>query len=471
MTMDTSSVKRYVGQYYPFLLFFALMLLMHLVMGVNGDDIRYAKVLSNQTLVDYISYRYYNWSSRILIESILIVLVRQNMILWEIIDCIIYTVAVYYVIKVFNRKNSTHIALLGVLLFLMYPFHEMATAGWMATTLNYLWPFSFAMISAIPLINLLYDKRTSIWVYIISALALVYAVQQEQCCALIFGLNLVYLVKCYIKKEELNKYNIFVILVSFASLIFIFTCPGNSIRYVEELSYWYPQYASYGILEKIYLGFIPTFALLLEEKIIFPLFYLILTVSALLKVENKYWKGFLKLNIVFILFLVVFKTCLDVSTLGSALDSAMVSNLAAPFGMVVDLIWPLKQALLVMGYETIPDLNVLTILIALYLLLSSCWMLVKVFDGYDFLILFLAGFMSKFVTGFSPTVFASGPRTLVFFYFILIAIILKMIVKLFDEGRICAKWDRRMTLSFIVLASVNYLLVFGIVFIKYGLFG
>ena len=440
MTIDTSSVKRYVGQYYPFLLFFVLMILMHLVMGVNGDDIRYAKVLSNQTLVDYISYRYYNWSSRVLIESILIVLVRQNMILWEIIDCVLYTIGVYYVIKVFNRRNSTHIALLGVLLFLMYPFHEMATAGWMATTLNYLWPFSFAMISTIPLINLLYGKKTPIWVYIISALALIYAVQQEQCCALIFGLNLVYLVRCYLKKEELNKYNIFVILVSFASLIFIFTCPGNSIRYAEELSYWYPQYANYGILEKIYLGFIPTFALLLEEKIIFPLFYLILTVSALIKVENKHLKNALKLNIVFILFLVVFKTCLDVSILGSALDSATLSSL------------------------------VLTILIALYLLVSSCWMLVKVFDGYEFLILFLAGFASKFVTGFSPTVFASGPRTLVFFYFILIGIILRLIVKLFDEGRITAKWDRLMTLSFIVLAMVNYVLVFGIVFMKYSLF-
>ena len=162
------------------------------------------------------------------------------------------------------------------------------------------------------------------------------------------------------------------------------------------------------------LGFIQTFALLLEEKIIFPLFYLILTVSALIKVENKYWKHFLKLNIVFILFLVVFKTCLDVSTLGSALDSATLSSLAAPFGAFVDLLWPLKEALLVMGYETVPEINVLTILIALYLLVSSCWMLVKVFDGYEFLILFLAGFASKFVTGFSPTVFASGQGHLCF---------------------------------------------------------
>lgn len=367
------------------------------------------------------------------------------MILWEILDCVLYTVGVYYAIKFFNRKNSTHIAFLGILLFLMYPFHEMATAGWIATTLNYLWPFSFAMISAIPFINRLYGERTSAFVYVVSILALLYAVNQEQTCALIFGLNLVYLAVKLFGKEEVNKYNVFVVFVSFISLIFILTCPGNSIRFAAEASYWYPQYLHYGILEKIYLGFIPTFALLLEEKIIFPLFYLILTVYCLLMVENKNLKNFLKLNIVFILFLVGFKTCLDISTLGTALNSATISHLAAPFGAVVNLIYPLKDALVVMSYETISCVNVLAVVIALYLLVSSCVMLVKVFGNCNYLILFLAGFMSKFVTGFSPTVFASGPRTLIFFYFILIMIILAMIVKLFDEGRIDVKWDKWMT--------------------------
>ena len=40
------------------------MLILHAIMGFNGDDIKYAKVLTNQSLVDYINYRYYNWSSQ-----------------------------------------------------------------------------------------------------------------------------------------------------------------------------------------------------------------------------------------------------------------------------------------------------------------------------------------------------------------------------------------------------------------------
>ena len=49
-------------------------------------------------------------------------------------------------------------------------------------------------------------------------------------------------------------------------------------------------------------------------------------------------------------------------------------------------------------------------------------------------------------------------------------LILMLIVKLFDEDRIDAKWDKWMTGSFIVLAGLNYFFVFAIVFVKYGLF-
>lgn len=468
--MNRLSVKEFVMKYYPFILFFALMFVMHLIMGLNGDDIRYSKVLSNQTLVDYIHFRYYNWSSRVVIESILIVIARQNMILWKILDCVIFTVGAYYTIKLVNYRNSKHIMFLGVLLFLMYPFHEMASAGWMATTLNYLWCFAFGMIASIPLINRLYDEKTNIFVYIISILALIYAINQEQSCALIFGFNFLFLANCLIKKEKISKYNIFVVLVSLASMIFILTCPGNSIRFVAETSYWYPQFANYGIWEKIYLGFIPTFSLLLEEKIIFPLFYLILTLATITKVENRYLKYVLYLNAVFILLLVGFVTLFDISTLGTALNSNTLAHLTSPFGTAVNLVPPLKQAVVVMRLETISSMNILTIAVSIYLMVSTCLMLVKVFDGIKGLIFFIAGFLSKFITAFSPTVFVSGPRTMMFFYFILIMLILMIIIKLFDEDKINAKWDKLMTWSFVVLAGLNYLFVFAIVFVKYSLF-
>lgn len=460
-------LRNFAKRYYPFIIFFAVMLVMHLVMGLNGDDIRYAKVLSNTTLADYMVYRYRYWSSRILIESVLVVLARENMIIWKILDCVIYTLGIYYAIKLVNRKGDVHIAFLGVLLFLMCPFHEMATAGWMATTLNYLWCFSLAMISMIPLIDLSYGEETQVWKYAVSVVALLYAVNQEQSCALIFGLNLVFLAKCLIKRQNLNRYNVFVVLVSLASLVFILTCPGNTVRYAAEMSYWYPQFAQYGILEKLYLGVIPTFALLLEQKIIFPIFYLILSMVLIAETQNVKLKRILYINVFIIIFLTVFKTCLDISTLSEVFHS--MAPFTAPFESIVNLLPPLRDALIVMGLKTVPDINVLTVLIAVYLLVSSVVMLYRVL-GVNAVILFLAGFMSKFITAFSPTVFASGPRTLIFFYFILVGLILMLIVHLTDSGKITEKWDRLATGIFILMAAVNYILVFAIVMVKYSIF-
>ena len=412
-------------------------------------------------------YRYHYWSSRLVIESVLVVLARENMIIWKILDCFIYTFGVYYAIKLVNRKGDVRIAFLGVLLFLMYPFHEMATAGWMATTLNYLWCFSLAMIAMIPLINMLYDEKTHILEYVVSILALIYAVNQEQSCALIFGLNLLFLLWRVYRKEDLNKYNVFVVLVSLASLVFILTCPGNSIRYAAELGYWYPHFADYGIVEKIYLGVVPTFALLLEQKVIFPLFYLILSVAAIVKVKSRNVKYLLYFNVIFILFLTVFKTFLDISLLADVFTS--LARFTHPFEVIVNVIPPLKNALVVMSLETVPDVNVLALLIVAYLLASSCIMLYYVL-GVKALIVFLAGFMSKFITAFSPTVFVSGPRTLMFFYFILIGLILMLIVHLKDKGKITPKWERLTTVSFLILAGVSYMLVFAIVMMKYSIF-
>ena len=215
-----------IKKYFPFLLFVVLMIVLHLVMGLNGDDIKYAKILNNQTIIEYINFRYFNWSSRLIIDTLLAILARQNMIIWKILDIIIYTSGIYYIIKLVNKSYSKKIAFFGILLFLMYPFYEMASAGWISTTLNYSWCFALGMISFIPLIYESQGEKVNGYVYIISFLALLYATNQEQSGALIFGFNLLYLINSLINKRDINKFNVLAIAVSAAALIFIFTCPG-----------------------------------------------------------------------------------------------------------------------------------------------------------------------------------------------------------------------------------------------------
>ncbi|MFR5190739.1 MAG: hypothetical protein ACLTEH_05855, partial [Clostridia bacterium] len=47
-------------------------------------------------------------------------------------------------------------------------------------------------------------------------------------------------------------------LIAILSLLFIMTCPGNKQRSLEETQRWYPEYASFQVIEKMQLGLTAT---------------------------------------------------------------------------------------------------------------------------------------------------------------------------------------------------------------------
>ena len=148
MNIDKNKSKliQFIKNNYAIIGFFILMLALHKIMAFIGDDLWYAKVLSNQSLAGFLSFRYYEWSSRLIIDCLTVILTKESYLIWKILDTILYTLGVYLLIKFINEDNDKYITLIGVSLFLMYPFFDMASAGWIATTLNYLWCFVFAMI-------------------------------------------------------------------------------------------------------------------------------------------------------------------------------------------------------------------------------------------------------------------------------------------------------------------------------------
>lgn len=473
-----------IKKYFPFVLFVGAMLILHAIMGFNGDDIKYAKVLTNQSLVDYINYRYYNWSSRLIIDGLLVILTHIDMIIWKILDVIIYTFGVYYIIKLVNKKYSKKMAYFGILLFLMYPFYEMASAGWISTTLNYSWCFAFGIISFIPLIYEVQGEKVNRYMYVISFLALLFATNQEQSGALIFAFNLLYLLNSLINKKPVNKFNVLATVVSAGALIFVFTCPGNTIRFAHEVAYWYPEFANFTILDKSYLGLVTTFGSLIEQKILFPMFYIILSVFVLIRSENKYLKYFCYFNIILVVFITVFNTFIDISILETSLKSlgnvpGVIKNsplMAIPhmFEQIVNATPYLTETLKLFTYEGLPKLSINSIsivVLCLYLLISSCIMLVKAFPKnlLPFFI-FLGGFVSRFIVGFSPVVFPSGARVTIFLYVALITLILMLLKKLYDNNAIPSRTQVILENSFLIIAFLNYVIVFAISFMKYGIF-
>lgn len=453
------------------------MLIMHLTMSFLGDDIGYSKILSNHSTLDFLISRYYTWSSRGIIELVLIHLARENFIIWKILDSILYTLGFYLVIKFINPKNDKTITLLGMLLFLMYPYFVMAGAGWISTTLNYSWCFIFGLISFIPIINEIHKKPTSNLIYIISFLSLIYATNQEQCCILILGLNGLYLIYTLIKKQNINKYNILASISSIISLVIILNCPGNAERLVVETGRYFVGFGSLGLIEKLYLGTIPTIGIFLHDKILFTVFYIILSISTLIKTENKYLKYICYFNIILIICLVLVKTLIDISSIPEYLhiglmQKPIVTNVLSAVNATSNSLGILTDTVKVLCLKQIPSMNapaILAIIISIYLLLSSALMIFKTF-GKEYLLplfLFLGGFVSRLAVGFSPTVFESGPRTAFFFYMIIIMITLMLIKKLYDDGNINEIWDKRLKIIFTILGIFTFLAVFAIIIVMF----
>ena len=189
-------------------------------------------------------------------------------------------------------------------------------------------------------------------------------------------------------------------------------------------------------------------------------------------------------NQIIILFITIFNAFIDISILDSSVKSlGSFSNVikSSPlivipkmFKHVVGATPYLTETLKLFTYEGVPALNmnsISVVIISLYLLISSCIMLVKAFPKNLFpVFIFIGGFISRFIVGFSPVVFPSGARVTIFFYFALIALILMIVKKLYDENAIPTKWQSILEKTFLIIGILNYLIVFAISFIKYGIF-
>ena len=114
--------------------------LWHVILSTNvGDDMVYFKTLldGNSSLGEILAHRYETWSSRMVIEAVLIPLVHCPL-LWKILDIVIFTSLPVLLCGLLGVTGRGRWFVTGLVL--LYPFADMASAGWIATTTNYLWP-------------------------------------------------------------------------------------------------------------------------------------------------------------------------------------------------------------------------------------------------------------------------------------------------------------------------------------------
>ena len=437
--------KIYKSKYFPIIIFFILTLFIHVFINpVTDDDIFFKRALDNKDIIDFSINRYLTASSRNIIEMVLVTILRYSTIVWKVLDSLIFTIAIYSIFKIFieNTAKEKEKTSLLVALGLIYPIMQMNSAGWGATTLNYLWPVSLALYSFTYIKETLENKKIKWYKYILIFLSFLYACNHEQCCLIMIGLYLIFDI-VLIKRKKMNVFIIFQNIILICMMIWIALSPGNSARAFDEIGNWLYDYGTYSFIDKAQLGLTSTISKLICEPNILFFIMTFLMMIYIQKSQNKQlYKIISIIPVVLTILLGIFK------------ESAIK---IFPALEQIYNIWTSNQLIIsATNYNNIIPYIVLILSLGIvFCILIEMLVIFRKRENLIFLAILGLGFLSRFAMGMSPTIFASMDRTFIFldFAFIITSIgVFNEITKKSEKNKLDIIIN-----STIIIAMIQYL--------------
>ena len=406
-----------IKTYLPFLALFIIVFVVFRLANLEFGDDQWFRDRTGIDLFEYLSQRWGNWSSRIIIESIMMTLLKMPSIIWAAISAGMLTLAAFSISKIFTNFTAKTNLLVATIVCL-YPLIEMGETGWYATSLNYLLPLGLGLFSLVPIANVCRGRKTPKILYPLYSIALLIACNQEQMCALILGFHIVFIVYLAKVKKIHDKYLYFQLFLAILGIMLTLICPGNSNRTSSEIANWYPEFGSFGVITKAFLGFATTILTIIYEPNLIVVALVTLLPILCIKLKNE---SFLTKIISFIpIGLIV-----------------VLNNYFHAFNSF-ELLQRPKVFLVNSGNITFGPTAILTFVICALFVAAIFYTIFKTFKKEKFLlaIILAAGMMSRFIIGFSPTIYASGIRTYMFLDFSMIIVILFVMMAIQKKDQI-----------------------------------
>lgn len=390
------------------LLLFILQLVVCLIITPNRyDDEFYIRNISNRSIVDFVGERYATWTSRVMIEFTLCFVLKTSKYLWIILQAALMTLIGYSLIKLFVNEDKKENYLLIIFLFMLYPLDRMSSAGWGATTVNYIWPFALGLFSTISIKKMWTGEKISWVLYILYAISLLLGCNQEQVIVIMFIVYVLFAVLLTMRdKKKTNKFIYVQIAIIVASLIFILTCPGNAARFDNEVASTYPEYKTLSFFDKVSLGITSTVSELIVNSNV-P--FIVLCLYIAIVIFNNYKDRIIRLNAAIPL--------LAVSVLGVFKD--VFANLFPYYSGYYRNIIVLQQPMInASNYVSLINfVPLVSSLIVICSMIISLALIFKKFGKMLPVVILLIGFATRMEMAFSPTIFASTNRTFIYLEF------------------------------------------------------
>lgn len=386
--------------------FFILMAILHWNMSLDvSDDGIFKDVLNNITLREHISNLYFITNGKIFPDSMAAIFTYLNPIIWKTLN-----IAILFLIAVCIHKlfvPSKPLVLCTVVIFLM-DFNLLPSAGYVATSANYVWTSAATLVSLLPLKYAGKFVKCP-WMYPICIIAGIYAGNQELSGAIVVTVYTLFLGACLVKREKFYKYIWVQYGVSILSLVFLFTAPGHINRSSAYHQFCIPEYLTLDFYEKFIRGITSTASVIVTgQTLIWPLFCFLLMLVVWIKNKEPMIRLLSVIPIAGSLILGNFQKILLPEKVIDKFSYYTSWSYSVPDYRSIDAVTYTKW------YSYIPLLTAL-ILLGL-VVLQIAWAFGKTKKGIILFLTFAAGFCTRIAMGFSPTIYGSSFRTFIFLY-------------------------------------------------------
>lgn len=403
--MKKTKTGAYVKAYAPFILVAVIGLVYHLLMKpMGGDDVFFYEATKRTTLGAYLSHRYVHWTSRVVSEFVLVNVI-QCPILWRIIDFMMFATLPVLISRILGGGRSANWAAAAAVL--LFPFHDMGTAGWVTTTVTHFWPFWGIFYIVMLLKKMAAEERIHTAEAVFGVLVAVVTGSHEQYAVIMAVLLVLYGVYLWLQKRKPGNLPVLVplMLVNVISLAVIALCPGNAERNKVSIADL-PIYGEFGFGEKLYLGLLSIERVFIANADI--VFFIVISVWTVLVCGKT--KDFKKTLISALpLFILFGQTVLRTAYPG-------LSGLFVMPGQILEWSWSELSTWIPIVYLAV---TVASMIYALYQLFGE-----NLYEYICLLILLGCGFGAGMILGFMATIYVSGERVYAPLYGILMMVTL-----------------------------------------------
>ncbi len=398
-------LKIYEKDYFPFVVLVFFAILSHLLINTElGDVIHHRAVIKESGLFETYKLTIRTWSSRFIVDFIMYLFAVLPIIIWKVMNISMILLFAVTTSKLFVPKDyrrSNHYIMLFFIA--AYPFQHMNSAGWVATTITYLWTLSLGMVSLLPIKRIFNGEEICWYEGVIVLICTMYATDHEQSKCILLIAYFVFFIY-FLMKRKFSSLLITQTLVSIVKIYITIVHPGNISRKAAEIRTFFPDYNMLSLIQKLKLGLSSTImSFISTPNLVLIMLCGLVFVCIFIKHKDNFYRliaavpFFISCFSLFSYFLIKIFPRLENILFYTSINYTEISliNYKSYLSYV-----PIIISVLLIGF----------ICLSIYLIFGNTEKSILVN------LIFLCGIASRMIMSFSPTLYGSGGRTYIYMY-------------------------------------------------------